>query len=157
MPGRKQCTRACMQFAGALSPTWRVHALLHRGLLRYCTHLPGILFHGLCGPDVPRHTICLLAKSPVPRSRPLLHALQPQFFLPPIVSRFLLQSGCSHIRICTYTRVAMTNFSFRSISSFYRFIAKTICIYVARSLYRRRASCSTCTNRHLTQTRSRWS
>lgn len=39
------------------------HALLHPPLR--CMALFGALFSGLCGPDVPRHTICLLAKSRV--------------------------------------------------------------------------------------------
>lgn len=50
-------------------------------LLRYMD-LFGVLFHGLCGPDVPRHTICLLAKSRVPYSRPRRHCtlLNENFF-----------------------------------------------------------------------------
>jgi len=60
----EQCARVCIQLTGALLSS--LHVLCNCIVFCYVVWGPlDALFHGLCGPNVPEHTICLLAESRV--------------------------------------------------------------------------------------------
>lgn len=65
IPFGEQYARVCIQLTGALSSRF-AHVLCNCTVFCYVVWGPlEVLFHGLCGPNVPEHTICLLAKSRV--------------------------------------------------------------------------------------------